>query len=155
MRFAETFQVATNHETAFTYAADFRNLPEWDSSVRAVEMLTSGPIGRDSRFRVTLTFLGMPAVLDYTVIEWDAPSRAVLRAENAISTAIDEIRVRADGTGAQVEWHADISFAFPISLLDWILAAAFSSSVRAAVAGLRERIAAQPNARLDAKLLKR
>lgn len=140
MRFVETFEIAPSPEAAFAYAADFRNLPEWDSSVRAAELLTAGPIGIDSRFRVTLTFLGMPAVLEYTVVEWQAPERAVLRAENALSTATDEIRVRTDAAGTHLEWRAEITFAFPISLLDPLLAAAFSSSVRAAVAALRERI---------------
>jgi len=146
MHFIESFQVNQTAPVAFAYAADFRHLPNWDPSITSVEMTTAGPVKLGTKFRVRLSFLGLPSELDYEVVEWNPPQRAVLRATNSFVTAIDTVEVEERSAGAKVRWDAEIRFVFPISLVDAAIAAAFRSSVVAAVRGLRMAIQAQSDA---------
>jgi hypothetical protein len=45
----------------------------------------------------------------YEIVEFDPPSRVVLRGENAGSVSIDEISVAADGEGAAVTYAAEVT----------------------------------------------
>ena len=137
MRFTENFRVPSAPAAVLDYAADFRNLPQWDPSVIAAEKCTPGPIGVGSRFLVTLKFLGFDSTMDYVVEVWEPGRRARLRGETPVATAIDTITVEEAGEKTSVTWDADIQFVFPLSLLDSLFAAGFRPTAMAAVSGLR------------------
>lgn len=140
MRFTETFSVQKPAASVLGYAGDFRNLPQWDPSITAVEKTTPGRIGAGTKFRVHLKFLGFDSTMDYVVEEWTAGKYARLRGTTPVATAIDSITVSGKGKKTTVTWDADIQFIFPISLFDVLFAAAFRPSAMAAVAGLRRAL---------------
>jgi carbon monoxide dehydrogenase subunit G len=94
-------------------------------------------VGLDTRFRVDMSFLGLPSSLDYRVEEFEPPRRAVLVGTTLVCTATDTIVVEPMAEGCKVTWQADIHFAGPIALLDPLFAWLFSSSVKAAVQEMR------------------
>jgi carbon monoxide dehydrogenase subunit G len=137
MRFTETFGIQKSAAAVLDYAADFRNLPQWDPSITAVEKTTPGKIGAGTKFRVHLKFLGFDSTMDYVVDEWTEGKQARLRGTTPVATAIDSITVSGNGKKTMVTWDADIQFIFPINLFDVLFAAAFRPTAMAAVAGLR------------------
>lgn len=146
MRFTEHFTVAGTPDAVLAYAADFRNLPEWDPSIVSVALTDGKALTVGSHYRVDLRFVGLPAQLDYETQEFAPGRRAVLRAGNAFCTAVDSVEVKANGKRTRVTWNAEISFLFPMSLLDPLFTWAFRSTVDGAVAGLRRRLQALPAA---------
>lgn len=140
MTFDERFATKAPPDVAFAYLADFTNLPGWDPGVTAVDKLTPGPVGVGSRFRVSMNFLGMPTTLDYHVETCEPHHRAVLVGRTTGTLATDTIGVVAHKSGSRVHWQAEISLAFPFSLLDPVLAWLFGSSVKAAVSNLKREL---------------
>lgn len=136
MRFVENIDTAATPAEAFPFLVDFNNLPKWDPSIVRVEQLDEGPVEVDTRFRVTLRFLGFESALDYRVDEYEPNHRAVLIGTATTVTATDSITVEARGAGSRVTWDADIRFPFPMSLLDPVFEWFFASNVRDAVTNL-------------------
>ena len=50
--------VPVTRSAAFAYLSRFDRAAEWDPGVEAGEMLTPGPVGVGSRFRLVARFLG-------------------------------------------------------------------------------------------------
>lgn len=92
------------------YAADFRNLPEWDRTVTAVEKMTEGAVGSGARFELR-TRTGMrDQLLHYEILRFSPPFAATLRGEGDGVTVVDDIRVDADaeGSGGTLTWRVEI-----------------------------------------------
>ncbi len=144
MRFTETFRVARDAHAALDYAADFRNLPDWDPSIRTVDRTAGSVLGENNQFRVHLTFLGFASTMDYVIEAYEPGRYARLRGTTPVVTAIDSITVTPRGKASEVTWDAEIRFAFPLSLLDFAFAAAFRPSVKEAVEGLKRALRRLP-----------
>ena len=144
MHFMEVIETPATPAAAFSFLTDFENLRAWDPSVVRVERRTAGPIAVGTRFRVTLRFLGVESVLDYRVEHYEPNRRAVLVGTAAMVAATDTVLVESRRGGCRVTWDADIRFAFPLSVLDPVLAWSFASSVGAAIANLRRALGDLP-----------
>lgn len=140
MKFSETFSVPGTPDDVLAYAADFRNLPAWDPSIDQVSLRDGEAQTPGARFEVALRFFGVPSQLEYTLQEFVPGERAVLKAGNLFCTAVDTVEVEADPKGTRITWTAEIDFAFPVQLVDPLLAWAFRGTVDAAVAGLRRAL---------------
>ncbi len=99
----------------FPYLADFRNAPEWDSGTVSCERL-SGDGGPGTVYRNVSTFAGRTVELDYTVETAEQP-RFVIVGRNATTTSRDTITVTPSGTGSEVDYLAEFTFAGPAKLL--------------------------------------
>jgi len=141
VRFREVIDTKARPAAAFAFLADFNNLPAWDPSIVSVQQLGRGRIGVETRFRVTLRFLGVASTLDYRVEAYEPNRRAVLVGTTAVVTATDTVLVVPRRGGCRVTWDADIRFVSPLRLLDPVFAWLFAGSVRSAVANLRRALA--------------
>ena len=74
--YSRTITVKEDIESAFTFTADFRNLDKWNEGEEA-ELITKEPIREGSIFKVKTHFNNRELELDYEIIEWGAPLRAV------------------------------------------------------------------------------
>lgn len=144
MRFIESFRVQRPADAVLEYAADFRNLPDWDPSITAVEKKDGGGVDTRSKFRVHLKFLGFDSAMDYIVEAYEPGKYARLRGTTPLVTAIDTVTVVPHGKATDVTWDAEIRFAFPLSLLDFAFTAAFRPSVQEAVEGLKRALRRLP-----------
>jgi hypothetical protein len=96
-------------EHAFALMADFSNAKSWDPATVASEQLDDAPVDVGARFELEMEIFGRENSIVYEVIEYDAPSRVVLRGENAGSVSIDEISVVPQGDGADVTYEATVT----------------------------------------------
>lgn len=97
-----SFATPTSAETAFDYLSRFSTTAEWDPGVVEARDLTPGPVGVGSAFEVVSTFLGRRVLLRYEIIEFDAPNRVVLQAENASVRSTDTISCQPGADGSTV-----------------------------------------------------
>jgi uncharacterized membrane protein len=65
-------------EEVAAFASDPRNVPEWYSNIRSVEVLTPGPLGVGSRMRFVARFLGRTIEYTYEVVELVPGERLVM-----------------------------------------------------------------------------
>jgi len=89
--------------------ADFSNAEHWDPATLESKQLGDAPLGVGARFELNMKIFGRENSIVYEVIEYDAPSRVVLRGENAGSVSIDEINVVPAGDGAAVTYEATVT----------------------------------------------
>ena len=80
--------------------ADFANAQHWDpaTSTRGSSATARSDVG--ARFELDMKIFGRENSIVYEVIEYDSPSRVVLRGENSGSVAVDEITVAPSADGA-------------------------------------------------------
>lgn len=90
------------------YAADFRNLVDWDPGVRAATKITEGSLGSGARFEVRLRAGLREATMHYEMLRFAPPYSATLRGEAEGMTAVDEIRVEAEGDTVRLHWHVEL-----------------------------------------------
>ena len=140
MIFEETIEVAAPADRVHAYVGDFENLPAWDPGISAVRKVSPGPIGVGTRYEVSLRFLGVPATMDYAVVEHSPPARSVLRGTANGTVATDTIETTPTAGGCRVRWRAEIRLPWPMSWADGVVAWLFSSSVEAALEGLRREL---------------
>lgn len=104
-----TITTAIPPARAFALMADFANAEHWDPATNASRQLGDGPVGDGARFELEMTILGRENSIVYEIIEFDAPSRVVLRGENAGSVSVDEITVSPSGEGSAVKYEATVT----------------------------------------------
>lgn len=90
------------------YAADFRNLVDWDPSVRTAAKITEGSLGSGARFELRLRAGLRETAMHYEMLRFAPPHTATLRGEADGTTVVDEIRVEPDGDGARLHWHVEL-----------------------------------------------
>lgn len=90
------------------YAADFRNLVDWDPSVRSAVKITEGNLGSGARFELRLRAGLRETAMHYEMLRFAPPHTATLRGEAETATVVDEIRVEPDGSGARLYWHIEL-----------------------------------------------
>ena len=140
MIFDERIATKASPSAAFTFLGDFNNLGAWDPSITRVEQITAGAVGLGTKFRVTLTLLGVETTLDYHVETWEPDHHAVLIGTSSTVTATDTIFVTPFRDGSRVRWKAEIRFVFPLQVVDPLFAWVFGPSVRRAVANMKAEL---------------
>jgi hypothetical protein len=127
-RYVDAIDLPIPIEEAFDYLADFSRTAEWDPSVE------------DSRFRVTVSFLGRRIPLEYRITEFERPSRLVLTGGDSSLRSIDEITFVSRLGGTRVTYEARLELVGIRRLADPVLDLLFQRIGRLAVRGLRERL---------------
>lgn len=94
--------VAAPPEIVFARATDFRNAPQFISSIVKMEILTSGPVGAGMRFRETRMMFGQEATEEMTVTTFEPPKRYTLSAESHGSRYHTELTFVPDGQGTRM-----------------------------------------------------
>lgn len=123
----------------FGFLADMRNAPTWDPSITSVVRVDEGAIRSGSAFRVTLGFLGRPLVLEYVVVNFEAPHRVVLRAESQLFISQDVIAVASAAGGAtRVTYQASLVGKGAATVLDPLFKLSINYFGKRAGAKLRE-----------------
>lgn len=108
-KYSATVETTASPADAFALMADFANAVHWDPATKASKRLDSGEIGVGSRFELTMEIFGRENAIEYEILEFEAPSRVVLRGENAGSVAIDEISVAPREGGSSVTYEAVVT----------------------------------------------
>ena len=101
-RYQTSFSSPTSAEAAFDYLSRFSTTAEWDPGVVEASDLTPDPVGVGSAFEVISSFLGRRVPLRYEIVEYDAPHRVVLQAENASVRSTDTITCEPGADGSTV-----------------------------------------------------
>jgi hypothetical protein len=96
-------------ERAFALMADFANAEGWDPSTVSSRQIGDGPVGAGARFELEMHIFGRDNSIVYEIVEFDPPSRVVLRGENAGSVSVDTITFNARGDGAAVTYDAEVT----------------------------------------------
>lgn len=94
---------------AFALMADFANAKHWDPATLDSRQLGDGPVDVGARFELDMKIFGRENSIVYEVVEYDPPSRVVLRGENSGSVAVDEITVAPSADGATVTYSAVVT----------------------------------------------
>lgn len=124
-------------DEAFAYMADFRNVAEWDPSIKDVDLVGGAPAAEGGRYRVKMS----STELDYEMTDVDHGRRVVVRGENGWVVSIDEITVAPGDDGlADVTYDAKLSLKGPLKLGDPLLSLVFRRLGDNARDGLRDRI---------------
>lgn len=139
-RFVTTVESGATPSDAFNLIADFGNIMSWDPGIGSVERLDSGPIKVGSRFRVESVFGPRRIPLEYEVLDWTAPQRAVLQASTRDFTSYDVISVAKTSNGSAVTYDADLRLHGFRRVMDLPLLAAFQVIGRRAEAGMRREL---------------
>lgn len=153
-RYVDAIDLPIPIEDAFDYLADFSRTVEWDPGVVEGRKLTRGPVGLGSRFRVTVSVLGVRTPLEYEITEFERPSRLVLSGGDASLRSVDELTFVSRDGGTRVTYEACLELVGIRRLADPILDLLFQRVGRLAVRGLRERMA-QGGVRRKARSRKR
>lgn len=94
---------------AFALMADFANAEGWDPATNKSRQLGEGPVDVGARFELEMEIFGRENSIVYEVVEFESPSRVVLRGENAGSVSIDEISVAPHEGGSAVTYEATVT----------------------------------------------
>lgn len=129
------------------YAADFRNLVDWDASVRSAVKITEGSLGSGARFELRLRPGLRETAMHYEMLRFAPPHTATLRGEAKGVTVVDEIRVEPDGDGARLYWHVELRLRDRLSerlARPWLM-----HRMRQAASRLQAALRAPPSPRLN------
>ena len=78
-------------ERVWKVTSNPRNLPHWDKHIESVDV-PEGGLGLGVRYHVLMRFMSLRTTVDAEVLEWEPPSRAVIRLsgllEATVTTAI-------------------------------------------------------------------
>ncbi|HVN52622.1 MAG TPA: SRPBCC family protein [Acidimicrobiales bacterium] len=136
-----SFTSPTSPEVAFDYLSRFSTTAEWDPGVVEARDLTPDPVGVGSAFEVVSSFLGRRVPLRYEVVEYDAPRRVVLRAENSSVRSTDTITFEAGADGATVvSYDAVLEPRGPARVMAPLFTLLFRRIGDRAARGLREHV---------------
>ena len=138
-------------EDAFDYLADFSRTAEWDPSVSEAKRITRGGVRLDSRFRVSVSFLGRRIPLEYRIIEFERPSRLVLCGGDSSLRSIDEITFVSRPGGTRITYEARLELSGIRRLADPFLDLLFQRIGRLSVGGLRERLAGEGSRKISSE----
>lgn len=139
-RLSEQIITQTPVEAAFTYAADFNNIDQWDPGIAESAQIGTGPIGNGTQFNLLVAFGNRRIPMVYTITEFDPPNRVVFVGEGSTLTAVDEITFVRVPQGAAVTYTADLAFKGIIRFVAPLLGGVFKNVGRNAVAGLAEAL---------------
>ena len=126
-------------EEAFDYLADFSSVRDWDPTAISAENL-SGRVGEGAEFRVVVRFARREHEFVYRAIEFDRPTRLVLRAESSVVVSLDTISFRTVARGTAVTYDATLEPKGWLRIADPILGLLFTRLGDNAAAGLEREL---------------
>lgn len=94
---------------AFQLMANFANAQDWDPATLESHQLGDGPVDVGARFELKMEIFGRENSIVYEIVEFDSPSRVVLRGENSGSVSVDEISVAPHENGSAVTYEATVT----------------------------------------------
>lgn len=116
MDIERTFVVKADPHRTFAYLADFENTNEWDpGTIQTHRIAGDGGVG--TQYQNKSEFLGREVELVYETVEYVPDTRVRFRGTNKSSTTYDTLSVRAVTEGAEITYHAEFQFKFPINIL--------------------------------------
>ncbi|MEM7349232.1 MAG: SRPBCC family protein [Acidobacteriota bacterium] len=135
-RYAVSLKTDRTPEDAFAYVADLANFAEWDPGVlKATQAVGNGP-GLGAAYDVTVAGIGRPLVLRYEITTYEAPLKAVARAESPLLSSVDEISVEGTPEGSIVTYDALLTLKGLLGAFDPLLKLAFGRIGDRAATGL-------------------
>ena len=105
--------------------ANFANAAGWDPATTASSRIGEGPLEAGARFELEMHIFGRDNSIVYEIVEFERPSRVVLRGENSGSVSIDEITIAANGDGAAVTYAATVTMKGAFKVLAPVFAPVF------------------------------
>jgi len=97
--------IDTPIERVWATLADIERQPEWMVDMKAVELLTPGPVGVGTRGTSTVRILGIAVKDPITVTEFEPPTRFAVRHEGTFTgSGTFTLEPGADGTTTIVRW---------------------------------------------------
>lgn len=106
----KSVELAGSPEEAFALATDTSRLNEWLTLHAGWPNGAPGAPQQGAQFSQTLKIMGMPAEVQWTVEELDAPSRLVMRGAGPMGATLSTtITVQPSGEGSQVSYEAEFS----------------------------------------------
>ncbi len=142
IRLQESIDSPRSPQDCFRFAADFRNLPDWDPTTVRARKLTPGALGVGSEFDLLVAFGPQRLPLRYRVVEFQPPHRVLLHGEGERLQLVDEIRFEPLASGTRVIYTSDLTLKSVGRLTEQALKPAVSLNSRRAMAGLRRALAA-------------
>ena len=110
VRIREIITVTSGIQECFDFIADFRNLPKWNPIDERVELITDSPLRLGSVFKVHRSFNDRKMTLDYKVVEWGPPLRAVLATDSKLFSENVYVDLSASKFGTEVTYTGEIIF---------------------------------------------
>ncbi len=116
MHVERIFAVQRPIDEVFDYLADFTHTEEWDPGTVSTTR-RSGDGGLGTTYDNVSELLGRRVELVYSTVTHAAPRRVRFRGRQRWSTTLDDLALRDLGDGrTEIQYRADFSFGFPISL---------------------------------------
>ncbi len=142
-RLQEQIETTLPIDDAFAFIADFANSPAWDPGTATSERLDAGPVGVGARYQLGVRMRGQVVPMEYRITRFEPPRRVVLNGSGSGVTAEDDIRFEPAGTGARVDYAADIRLSGLLRLAQPFLGRAFAKIARDAADGMQRALDAR------------
>ena len=140
-RLQETIEIARPIEEAFDEIADFSTTGEWDPGVVEARRLDDAEIGLGSRFEVVAGFNGRRLPIVYEIVEYERPTRVVLRGAGPNFQGLDEITCTREGdTHTRIDYVADLRLTGLARLAEPLWGGRFDRMGKDAVRGLKRHL---------------
>ena len=93
-------------DAVWAVVADVTGQPRWMTDLKAVEALSSGPIGVGSRYRGRVRILGITVDDPVEITEFDPPRRFAIRHDGRFTgSGIIDLEPVGDGSRTRVTWN--------------------------------------------------
>ncbi len=119
-------QVSASPERVFAVCTDFANITANIPSIKKMEILTPGPVGKGTRFRETRVMFGKEATETMEIADF-VPGRSVSISGFSCGTRfLTRFDFHSEGSGTRVEMKMEFTpetlFAKLMSPLGWLMA---------------------------------
>ncbi len=123
-------------EEAFAYMADFRNVADWDPGVSLSEIRDGDGPGLGTTYKVVANNMA----LIYKTLDFDAPNRMVIEAENDRLRSYDIIEVAEHPEGSAVTYDATVELRGLFAIFNPLFGLVFNRIGDKAAAGMVEAL---------------
>jgi carbon monoxide dehydrogenase subunit G len=139
-RLHEEIETPLPLDVAFPFVADFANSSRWDPGVKSSARLDLRPLAVGTRYRLIVRMGGRFAPMEYRVSALEPMRRVVLTGSGSGVSAVDEIRFTPSGTGAHIDYTADIRLGGLLRLVQPFLGGSFRKIAKDALAGMEKTL---------------
>ncbi|WP_300672809.1 SDR family NAD(P)-dependent oxidoreductase [Desulfoluna sp.] len=136
----ETISVRRPIDDVFRYLSDFTNIEQWDPGVVRSVMVSQGPVQLGAAFELTLRYLFFPVRMIYTIAEYEAPYRVVLKGMGGSFSVTDTIELSGNGPQTQVTYTAAFVFSALSPRLVKMMKPALTLIGKASMAGMKKAL---------------
>lgn len=133
----EAITVRRPIDDVFRYLSDFGNIEQWDPGVVKSLKLTDGPVQVGATFQLTLRYMLYCIRMLYTVTEYHAPNKVVLRGTGKSFAVTDTIELSQEGARTRVSYTASITFSTWPGWVEKMASPALRLMGKAAMTGMK------------------